>query len=92
MDLLEQTDEQMGWTGSSYMMRDDDDDEDDEEEEEEEEAEEERSCTVCQVKHKGARSGPCGHSFCRLCSKELRAGNGNCPACNDFNLEIVEVF
>ncbi|KAI4341594.1 hypothetical protein MLD38_026300 [Melastoma candidum] len=90
MDLLEQTDEQMGWSGSSYMMRDEDEDED--EEEEEEEVEEERSCTVCQVKHKGARSGPCGHSFCRLCSKELRVGNGNCPACNDFNLEIVQVF
>ncbi|OAY67857.1 hypothetical protein ACMD2_26255, partial [Ananas comosus] len=28
-------------------------------------------CCVCMVRHKGAAFIPCGHTFCRLCSREL---------------------
>ncbi|XVE72749.1 hypothetical protein DITRI_Ditri11bG0063700 [Diplodiscus trichospermus] len=91
MDLL-------GETGSAYGMGDDDDDYDEEEEEEEEEEVVEASsgieytCCVCMVRHKGAAFIPCGHTFCRLCSRELMVQRGNCPLCNGFILEILDIF
>ncbi|CAM8930383.1 unnamed protein product [Rhodiola kirilowii] len=84
MDLLEETDDQIGW--ASYMA------ELEEDEEEEDEGGEEQSCCICMVRHKGRASAPCGHTFCRLCSKELSVGRGNCPRCNGFVLEILEIF
>ncbi|OMO95811.1 Zinc finger, RING/FYVE/PHD-type [Corchorus olitorius] len=103
MDLLEETDRQMGLSGSRYTMGDDDDDEyydEDEDDEEEEEEEEEAvsgggieyTCCVCMVRHKGAAFIPCGHTFCRLCSRELWVQRGNCPLCNGFILEILDIF
>ncbi|XWS76089.1 hypothetical protein CRYUN_Cryun01aG0147200 [Craigia yunnanensis] len=91
MDLLEES-------GSSYMMGDDDDEyEEKEEEEEEEEVVEasggiEYTCCVCMVRHKGAAFIPCGHTFCRFCSRELWVQRGNCPLCNGFILEILDIF
>ncbi|KAL6208950.1 hypothetical protein ACLB2K_019893 [Fragaria x ananassa] len=107
MDLLEETDRQMGLEGGRYTM--DDEDEEGEEEEEEEEpvaaaaaAEEEQggeegggveySCCVCMVRHKGSAFIPCGHTFCRMCSRELWVQRGNCPLCNNFILEILDIF
>ena len=97
MDLLEETDRQMGFVGSRYMIGDDDDDEEFEEEEEEEEGSGgaggvEQNCCVCMVRHKGAAFIPCGHTFCRLCSRELWVSRGNCPLCNGFILEILDIF
>ncbi|KAF9661437.1 hypothetical protein SADUNF_Sadunf19G0068600 [Salix dunnii] len=99
MDLLEETDRQMGFEASRYTMGDleacDDDDD------EEEEVEEDRgdggaiikyTCCVCMVRHKGAAFIPCGHTFCRLCSRELWVQRGNCPLCNGFILEILDIF
>ncbi|KAK6937641.1 hypothetical protein RJ641_031149 [Dillenia turbinata] len=97
MDLLEETDRQAGIVGHSYMF-------DDEEEEEEEEDEEEENvggetgvgaelnCCVCMVRVKGAAFIPCGHTFCRLCSRELWVSRGNCPLCNGFISEILDIF
>lgn len=95
MDLLEETDRQAGISGPTYRLED-------EEEEEEEEVEEEEvvedagkgeySCCVCMVRHKGAAFIPCGHTFCRLCSRELFVQRGNCPLCNNFILEILDIF
>ncbi|XP_022769545.1 uncharacterized protein LOC111313098 [Durio zibethinus] len=93
MDLL-------GETGSTYGMGDDDDEYGEEEEEEEEEEEDvveasggiEHTCCVCMVRHKGAALIPCGHTFCRLCSRELLVQRGNCPLCNGFILEILDIF
>lgn len=90
MDLLEETDRQMGLEGSRYRMEDDD--EECEEDEEEEEGEAEVDCCVCMVKHRGAAFVPCGHAFCRMCSRELTVTKANCPLCNNFILEILEVF
>lgn len=102
MDLLEETDRQMGFEGSRYTMGDleaCDDDDDDEDEEEEDGGEEgdgvagiEYTCCVCMVRHKGAAFIPCGHTFCRLCSRELWVQRGNCPLCNGFILEILDIF
>ncbi|XWS47233.1 hypothetical protein CRYUN_Cryun14cG0134900 [Craigia yunnanensis] len=100
MDLLEETDREMGLSGSRYTMGDDDDYY---EEEEEEEGEEvvvvveasggiEYTCCVCMVRHKGSAFIPCGHTFCRLCSRELWVQRGNCPLCNGFILEILDIF
>ena len=85
-----------------YNMADEDEDEEAEEEEEEEGEEEvvevgggggaEHNCCVCMVRHKGAAFIPCGHTFCRLCSRELMVCRGNCPLCNRFILEILDIF
>lgn len=97
MDLLEETDRAMGLTGSRYAMGDDYEEEeeyyDDEEEEEEEDGGGiEYTCCVCMVRHKGAAFIPCGHTFCRMCSRELWVQRGNCPLCNGFILEILDIF
>ncbi|XP_074282908.1 uncharacterized protein LOC141607454 [Silene latifolia] len=91
MELLEETDRQAGISGPTYRIVDVK-----EEEEEEEVAKEigkaEFSCCVCMVRHKGAAFIPCGHTFCRLCSRELFVQRGNCPLCNNFILEILDIF
>ncbi|XP_027093371.2 uncharacterized protein [Coffea arabica] len=95
MALLAETDRQMGLDGSGFTM-DDDEDADEEEEEEEEEGGAGgggyNNCCVCMVRHKGAAFIPCGHTFCRLCSRELWVQRGNCPLCNNFILEILDIF
>jgi len=83
-----------------YNMADEEEDEEAEEEEEEEEEEvaavggggAEHNCCVCMVRHKGAAFIPCGHTFCRLCSRELMVCRGNCPLCNRFILDILDIF
>lgn len=94
MALLAETDRQMGLDGSTYIMSNDDDEE--EEAEEEEVATgggvEYNNCCVCMVRTKGAAFIPCGHTFCRLCSRELWVQRGNCPLCNGFILEVLDIF
>lgn len=97
MDLLEETDREMGFVGSRYVVGDEEDEEEEEEKvvvEEEEDGEEggEYSCCVCMVRHKGSAFIPCGHTFCRMCSRELMVARGNCPLCNKFILEILDIF
>ncbi|XP_057780212.1 uncharacterized protein LOC130998825 [Salvia miltiorrhiza] len=66
---------------------------DEEDEEEEEEGGGANiSCSICMVRHKGAAFEPCGHSFCRLCSREMWVQGGNCPLCNNYVLEILDIF
>ncbi|CAH8373869.1 unnamed protein product [Eruca vesicaria subsp. sativa] len=50
------------------------------------------SCCVCMVRSKGAAFIPCGHTFCRLCSRELWVQRGNCPLCNTSISEILDLF
>ncbi|XP_047326127.1 importin beta-like SAD2 [Impatiens glandulifera] len=79
--------------GSSYLDDDDEDEDEDEDgEEEERKSEEFNTCCVCMVRHNGAAFVPCGHSFCRMCSRELWVQRGNCPLCNGFICEILEIF
>jgi hypothetical protein len=95
MALLEQSD---SWDedeeGGSEARKDGggavgDDEEDDGEGQEEEMV---HVCCVCMVRHKGAAFIPCGHTFCRLCSRELWVSRGNCPLCNGFIQEILDIF
>jgi TPR repeat protein len=78
-----------GGGGGARKNGDGDDDEDDGEGREEEMV---HVCCVCMVRHKGAAFIPCGHTFCRLCSRELWVSRGNCPLCNGFIQEILDIF
>ncbi|XP_066310564.1 uncharacterized protein [Miscanthus floridulus] len=75
--------------GGARKKGEGDDDEDDGEGREEEMV---HVCCVCMVRHKGAAFIPCGHTFCRLCSRELWVSRGNCPLCNGFIQEILDIF
>ena len=90
MALLEETDRQAGIVGPAYVLEEEEDE--DEEEEGDSGGGIEYNCCVCMVRHKGAAFIPCGHTFCRLCSRELWVSRGNCPLCNGFILEILDIF
>ncbi|XP_022714428.1 uncharacterized protein LOC111274039 [Durio zibethinus] len=49
-------------------------------------------CCVCVGRKKGAAFIPCGHTFCRVCSRELWLNRGCCPLCNRSILEILDIF
>ncbi|KAI4295968.1 hypothetical protein L6164_035961 [Bauhinia variegata] len=49
-------------------------------------------CCVCMGRSKGAAFIPCGHTFCRVCSRELWLNRGSCPLCNRSILEILDIF
>lgn len=49
-------------------------------------------CCVCMGRKKGAAFIPCGHTFCRVCSRELWVNRGSCPLCNRSILEILDIF
>ncbi|XP_008803516.2 E3 ubiquitin-protein ligase RNF26 [Phoenix dactylifera] len=67
------------------------------EEEKREEAEEEEGrewwgCCVCMGRRKGAAFIPCGHTFCRVCARELWITRGSCPLCNQSILETLDIY
>ncbi|CAN0897915.1 hypothetical protein LINGRAHAP2_LOCUS19387 [Linum grandiflorum] len=96
MDLLEETDRQMGFEGARYVVGEEDEQNHYYDEEDDDGGGggggTEHACCVCMVRHKGAALIPCGHTFCRLCSRELWVQRGNCPLCNGFILEILDIF
>lgn len=49
-------------------------------------------CCVCMGRRKGAAFIPCGHTYCRVCSRELWLNRGSCPLCNRSILEILDIF
>ncbi|KAL5842389.1 hypothetical protein ACOSQ3_012992 [Xanthoceras sorbifolium] len=49
-------------------------------------------CCVCMIRKKGAAFIPCGHTFCRVCSREVWLNRGSCPLCNRSILEILDIF
>ncbi|XP_062088263.1 uncharacterized protein LOC133794852 [Humulus lupulus] len=49
-------------------------------------------CCVCMGRKKGAAFIPCGHTFCRVCSREMWLNRGACPLCNRPILEILDIF
>ncbi|BFG27405.1 hypothetical protein CerSpe_136790 [Prunus speciosa] len=49
-------------------------------------------CCVCMGRKKGAAFIPCGHTFCRVCSREVWLNRGSCPLCNRSILEILDIF
>uniref|UniRef100_A0ACD5XCB3 Uncharacterized protein n=1 Tax=Avena sativa TaxID=4498 RepID=A0ACD5XCB3_AVESA len=61
-------------------------------EQDEEEEEMARACCVCMERHKGAAFIPCGHTFCRLCSRDLWLARASCPLCNAFIHDVLHIF
>lgn len=51
-----------------------------------------RVCCVCMVRKKGAAFIPCGHTFCRVCSRELWLNRRSCPLCNRSIFEILDIY
>ncbi|XP_055823658.1 putative E3 ubiquitin-protein ligase XBAT35 [Solanum dulcamara] len=49
-------------------------------------------CCVCMERNKGAAFIPCGHTYCRVCSRELWLNRGLCPLCNCSIKEILNIF
>uniref|UniRef100_A0A5B6YGH7 RING-type domain-containing protein n=1 Tax=Davidia involucrata TaxID=16924 RepID=A0A5B6YGH7_DAVIN len=49
-------------------------------------------CCVCIERNKGAAFIPCGHTFCRVCSRELWLNRGSCPLCNRSIIEILDIY
>lgn len=49
-------------------------------------------CCVCMERRKGAAFIPCGHTFCRVCSRELWLNRGSCPLCNRHVLDVLDIF
>lgn len=49
-------------------------------------------CCVCMVRKKGAAFIPCGHTYCRVCSREVWLNRGSCPLCNRSIAEILDIF
>lgn len=58
----------------------------------EEKAGNDSMCCVCMGRKKGAAFIPCGHTFCRVCSREMWLNRGSCPLCNRSILEILDIF
>ncbi|XP_061362735.1 uncharacterized protein LOC133306431 [Gastrolobium bilobum] len=94
MDLLEETDGELGFEMDLCGMSIDDNDDVDvyEKEEEKKKSVVEYNCCVCMVRHKGAAFIPCGHTFCRMCSREIWVSRGNCPLCNNLISEVLDIF
>ncbi|XP_010422245.1 PREDICTED: death-associated inhibitor of apoptosis 1-like [Camelina sativa] len=49
-------------------------------------------CCVCMGRKKGAALIPCGHTFCRVCSREVWLNRGSCPLCNRPIIEILDIY
>lgn len=49
-------------------------------------------CCVCMGRKKGAALIPCGHTYCRVCSREVWLHRRSCPLCNQPILEILHIF
>ncbi|KAI3988057.1 hypothetical protein MKX01_011846 [Papaver californicum] len=50
------------------------------------------ACCVCMERSKGAAFIPCGHTFCRVCSRDIWLNRGSCAICNRSILEILDIF
>lgn len=55
-------------------------------------ADERMACCVCMARKKGAAFIPCGHTFCRVCSRDLWTSRGSCPLCNSLIFDILDIF
>ncbi|GMN53788.1 hypothetical protein TIFTF001_022910 [Ficus carica] len=49
-------------------------------------------CCVCMERSKGAAFIPWGHTFCRVCSREMWLNRGTCPLCSRPILEILDIY
>ncbi|XP_026423540.1 uncharacterized protein LOC113319508 [Papaver somniferum] len=50
------------------------------------------ACCVCMERSKGAAFIPCGHTFCRVCCRDIWLNRGSCAICNRSIVEILDIF
>jgi hypothetical protein len=88
MSLIEETD------GVDWRKKNNSNDKSRRDKEQEQKQEEEKDwvCCVCMERNKGAAFIPCGHTFCRVCSREMWVNRGCCPICNRSILDILDIF
>ncbi|KAF8109867.1 hypothetical protein N665_0090s0049 [Sinapis alba] len=49
-------------------------------------------CCVCMGREKGAAFIPCGHTYCRVCSREIWMNRGSCPLCNRSIFDVLDLY
>uniref|UniRef100_A0A1J3EVU0 RING-type domain-containing protein n=1 Tax=Noccaea caerulescens TaxID=107243 RepID=A0A1J3EVU0_NOCCA len=49
-------------------------------------------CCVCMGREKGAAFIPCGHTYCRVCSREIWRSRGKCPLCNRSIYDVLDLY
>ncbi|KAL2630801.1 hypothetical protein R1flu_015487 [Riccia fluitans] len=49
-------------------------------------------CCICMVGTKGAAFIPCGHTFCRGCTRKLYIERGLCPLCNQEIQDVLNIY
>ncbi|CAA7022642.1 unnamed protein product [Microthlaspi erraticum] len=49
-------------------------------------------CCVCMGREKGAAFIPCGHTYCRVCSREIWTSRGKCPLCNRLIYNVLDLY
>ncbi|CAH8388065.1 unnamed protein product [Eruca vesicaria subsp. sativa] len=49
-------------------------------------------CCVCMGREKGAAFIPCGHTYCRVCSREIWINRGSCPLCNRSIFDVLDLY
>ncbi|XP_010533787.1 PREDICTED: uncharacterized protein LOC104809475 [Tarenaya hassleriana] len=49
-------------------------------------------CCVCMGREKGAAMIPCGHTYCRVCSREIWVDRGTCPLCNRPIFDVLDLY
>ncbi|KAL6975668.1 hypothetical protein U1Q18_040960 [Sarracenia purpurea var. burkii] len=49
-------------------------------------------CCVCMERSKGTAFIPCGHTYCRVCARDLWLNRRSCPLCNRLIAEILDIF
>ncbi|RZC50634.1 hypothetical protein C5167_019045 [Papaver somniferum] len=50
------------------------------------------ACCVCMERSKGAAFIPCGHTFCRVCCRDIWLNRGSCAICNRSIVEVLDIF
>ncbi|KAI3803577.1 hypothetical protein L1987_31733 [Smallanthus sonchifolius] len=49
-------------------------------------------CCHCTERNKGATLIPCGHTYCRMCSRWMWSKQEPCPLCNRSIMDVLEMF
>ncbi|KAJ0700967.1 putative transcription factor C2H2 family [Helianthus annuus] len=49
-------------------------------------------CCLCTERNKGAALIPCGHTYCRACSRGMWSKRKACPLCNRSITDVLEIL
>ncbi|XP_042404558.1 E3 ubiquitin-protein ligase RNF8-like [Zingiber officinale] len=76
------SEEMVGYSTFSFMK----------EEEENKESEGQQRCSACEGRPRGTALIQCGHTFCRLCAREMWLTQFDCPLCHRPIHGILDIF